>query len=197
MNAIFMRHGRTNYNDLGLCNDDPRDAVSLSPLGEQQARDAARKLEGKTIDRIYVSELPRTRQTAQIVNARRGAPIVTHPALNDIRSGFNGRPVRDYQAAIAHDPLNARVNGGETLLDHKRRVLGFLDELRRGADDSVLVVAHEETLRVLYAAVHPMTDEEMIKLAFRNCEYFETTLGRQTVDEETPWRRPMPGRGTP
>lgn len=171
-----MRHGRTNYNDLALCNDDPRDAVRLSATGERQVGDAARKLAGRVFATVYVSELPRTRQTAEIVNAPHGAPIVAHPALNDIRSGFNGRPVRDYQAAIASDPLHARVNGGESLLEHKRRVLGFLNTLRSTTGDTVLVIAHEETLRVFYAAAHAMADEEMIRLAFGNCEYFETPL---------------------
>lgn len=176
MNVYFIRHGRTNFNDLGLCNDDPNDDVHLTSAGEQQARQAAQRMATVPIRRIYVSQLPRTRQTAEILNEAWGVEIVTHLALNDIRSGFNRRPVREYQAAIAHDRLHARCNGGESLLDHKRRVLGFLGELRRNAEGPVLVVAHEESLRVFYAEANRVPDEQMIDLSFANCEFFEVNL---------------------
>ncbi len=176
MKVIFMRHGMTNYNDLGLCNDSPADPVTLSMEGERQATVAARRLAHTPIQRIFVSELPRTRQTAEIVNQFHGVEIIVHPALNDIRSGFNGRRVTDYQMAIAHDRLNARVNGGESLLDHKLRVLTFLESLDRYRDESVLVIAHEESLRVFYGAANGLPDEEMINLSFANCECFEVTL---------------------
>lgn len=173
MKIYFMRHGCTNYNELGLCNDDPRDPVYLTELGKQQARDAARRLSSVPLQRMVVSELPRTRQTADIVNEFHRVPIDVHPALNDIRSGYNNRPVAEYQAAIAHDPLRARVNGGESLLDYKSRVLTFLDWLRARREDALLVVAHEETLRIFAAHARGLTDEEIPELSFANCEIFE------------------------
>lgn len=173
MNVIFMRHGRTSYNDLGLCNDDPRDPAHLSAQGREQAVAARESLASRRVQQIFVSELPRTFQTAEILNALWSVPVTPHPLLNDIRSGFNGRPVHEYQHAIAHDPLHASVNGGESLFDHKKRVLGFLEVLRDCDQHEVLVVAHEETMRVFYAVFHPVSDEEMIRLSFRNCEYFE------------------------
>lgn len=167
-----MRHGRTNYNDLGLCNDDPNAEVHLNAIGKQQARVAAEQLRDVTLDRIIVSPLPRTRQTAEIVNRYHHAPIEVHPDITDIRSGFDGRGVDEYFAAIAHDPLNARVNGGESLLDHKQRVLGFIDWLQRQPQENVLVVAHEETLRVFVACFEGnIADEHLRDINIGNCEY--------------------------
>jgi probable phosphoglycerate mutase len=148
-----MRHGQTTYNLLGLCNDDPRDDVHLTELGIRQAEEAAETLKDAALERILVSELLRTRRTAEIVNRHHGVPITAHAALNDIRSGFNNRPVAEYFAATGHDRLHLRVNGGESLLDYKARVLGFLDWLCRQPWQQVLVVAHEETLRVFAAAL--------------------------------------------
>lgn len=88
-----MRHGRTNYNDLGLCNDDPAQDVHLTATGIEQAQSAAIALRDVGFDRILVSPLPRTRQTAEIVNQFHAVPIVVHPDLIDIRSGFDGKPV--------------------------------------------------------------------------------------------------------
>ncbi len=69
-----MRHGKTNYNILRLCNDDPKREVHLTEKGSTQAEDAANKLKNVPIVRIIVSELPRTRQTAEIVNQYHPAP---------------------------------------------------------------------------------------------------------------------------
>lgn len=171
MRALFMRHGETDYNRLGLCNGDPTRAVRLSPTGIAQAARAAESLRLEPIERIIVSELPRTRQTADIVNRYHGAPITVQPALNDIRSGFEDRPVVDYQRAIAADPLHSRPPGGELLLEHKARILGFLDWLAGQPERTLLVVGHEEGLRVVIAHFRGLPDEEMIRLSIGNCEW--------------------------
>ena len=176
MKLYLMRHGRTNYNDRELCNDDPARDVHLTAEGIKQAEGAAERLRGVALERIVTSELPRTRQTAEIVNRHHGVPIDPHPALNDIRSGFDGRPVADYFAATAADPLHIRANGGESLLDHKARVLPFLDWLREQPQQALLVVAHEETLRVFKARFEGIADERMRELHFANCEVLEYEL---------------------
>jgi alpha-ribazole phosphatase len=168
LKLFYMRHGQSTYNVLGLCNDDPADPAHLTPLGEQQARRAAEQLKHVRLDRVFASELPRTRQTAAIVNRFHNAPIDVRAALNDIRSGFNNRPVAEYFAATAHDELHARVNGGESLLDHKARVRRFIDWLRSQNDTAVLVVAHEETLRVFEAYFTNLPDAELRSLHFVN-----------------------------
>ena len=172
-----MRHGHTNYNALGLCNDDPNADVYLDAIGQQQAQAAAEQLRDIALDRIVVSPLPRTRQTAEFVNKHHSAPIEVHPDIADIRSGFDGRDVAEYFAAIAHDPLNARVNGGESVLDHKRRVLAFILWLQHQPQENVLVVAHEETLRVFVAYFEGnVPDERLRDLDIGNCEYRYYTL---------------------
>ena len=170
MQVLFMRHGQTNYNLLGLCNDDPADAVHLNPTGIAQAEAAAEQLRDTPLDMIVSSELPRTRQTAQIINRHHQLPLLTHPALNDIRTGFNGRPVSEYFAATASDPLQLAVNGGESLLQHKQRVLTYFDWLRQQTANCILSIAHEETLRVFYARFHQLADVDLRELQFANCE---------------------------
>lgn len=172
MKLYVMRHGRTNYNELGLCNDDPKTDVHLNDTGKLQAQAAAERLRDVTLDRIIVSPLLRTRQTAEFVNRYHAAPIEVHPEISDIRSGFDGRTVDEYFAAIAHDPLNARVNGGESLLDHKQRVLGFIDWLQHQPQENILVVAHEETIRVFVAYFEGnIPDERLRDIHIGNCEY--------------------------
>ncbi|MBL8500581.1 MAG: histidine phosphatase family protein [Nitrosomonas sp.] len=179
MNIYCMRHGRTNYNDLGLCNDDPAQDVHLTETGIVQAQSAAHELRAAAFDRIIVSPLSRTRQTAEIVNRYHAAPIEVHADLADIRSGFESKPVADYFAAICHDPLGARVNGGESLLDHKQRVLRFIDWLKVQQDETLLIVAHEETLRVFVAYFEGgIADTQLRDIHIGNCEYRRYVLQR-------------------
>ena len=169
----FMRHGETNFNRLGLCNDNPQRDVHLTDTGVRQAEQAAEQLRHKPLRRILVSELPRTRQTAEIINRYHRVPIETHPALNDIQSGFDGRPVAEYFAAIGHDPLHARVHGGESLMDHKQRINDFLHDLQSQQEDAVLIVAHEETLRAIYIWFQGLPDSALADQHFNNAEILE------------------------
>ena len=179
MQVLFMRHGQTHYNLLGLCNDDPTQDVVLTPTGIAQAQAAAAQLRTTPLDLIVTSELPRARQTGEIINAERGVPQRTHAALNDIRSGFNNRPVSEYFSAIAADPLHLAINGGESLLQHKHRVLTYLAWLRAQTAQTILSIAHEETLRVFYAWQHSLPDSQLRELHFANCEVFSIELDVQ------------------
>lgn len=172
MNLYVMRHGHTNYNELRLCNDDPNMDVHLTDMGKQQAQSTAEQLREVSLGRIIISPLPRTRQTAEIINQFHHVPIEVHPGIADIRTGFDSKPVDEYFAAIAHDPLNMRVNGGESLLDYKQRVLDFIHWLHQQPSENTLVVAHEDTLRVFIAYFERnVPDEALRDLHIDNCEY--------------------------
>lgn len=173
MRLLFMRHGQTNYNLLGLCNDNPTRDVHLTQTGIEQARIAGQRLSQEPLDMIVTSELPRTRQTGEIINESHKLKLQQHPALNDIRSGFDGEPVSEYFAAIAADPLHIAVRGGESLLRHKQRVLTYLDWLSCQSASTVLSIAHEETLRVFHAWFNRLPDEQLRNLHFANCEVVE------------------------
>jgi len=170
MQLLFMRHGQTHYNLLGLCNDDPARDVHLTDTGIGQAEHAAKKLRNEHLQLIVTSELPRTIQTGEIINRYHQVPMQVNPILNDIRSGFDGRTVAEYFAAIAHDPLHIAVHGGESLLQHKQRVLTYFDWLRQQPYTTILSIAHEETLRVFYAWFHNIADNQLRELHFANCE---------------------------
>jgi len=171
-----MRHGQTNYNLLSLCNDDPTRDVHLTDEGRQQAERAAKRLAECELEKIYTSELPRTWQTGEIINRVHHCQMQAHPLLNDIRSGFESRAVTEYQQAIAQDPLHLRVNGGESILDHKLRILAFLNLLQSQPEQCVLLIGHEEGLRVLDAYNRRLDDNAMLKLHFSNCQILEFNL---------------------
>ena len=168
MYFIGVRHGQSVFNVKGLCNDDPHTYVPLTTQGVHQARKAAFALQNESIEKIFVSPLLRARQTAEIINEELDLPLHVENRLADIRSGFDGKPVADYFAAIESDPLHTRVNNGESILDYHQRVSAFLNELQEKAENHFMLVAHEETLRVFKAWSEGLPVEKVIGLPFDN-----------------------------
>ena len=178
MQAYFMRHAETDYNVLQLANDDPTRNVHLTATGLHQARAAAEQLKDIPFQAMIVSELPRTRHTANIINRCHGVSIRSHPDINDIRTGFDGQPAWKHAAWTRNDPMYAKAPGGESRHEHRRRVQHFIDWLSRHSYHTVLVVAHEETLRVCLAQFRHLDDNAMLTTRVDNCQCFEFTLQR-------------------
>ncbi len=173
MQIIGVRHGQSQYNLLGLCNDDPAAAVDLTPLGAEQAATAARHLQALRIDAVYCSPLLRTSRTARIIGEAIGVDVVDEPRLSDIRSGCESQPVAQYLSAIAHDPVHAKVGDGESLAEYRQRVEGFLCELSQVAFGCVLLVVHEETLRIFQSVCAGESLAAVAGRSFDNCRpYF-------------------------
>ncbi len=89
---------------LGLCNHDPTVDVHLTKKGIQQAKELAKELKAAKIDLIIISELARTKQSANILNEFHGAPLIVDARLNDICNDFEGGKVADYRELKAKAP---------------------------------------------------------------------------------------------
>ncbi len=81
----MVRHGDTALNDENLVHgwvDTP-----LNDKGIEQAHKAAESLKDKDITHIVSSDLPRAKQTANILSKATGAPVITTPSLRTWDSG--------------------------------------------------------------------------------------------------------------
>jgi broad specificity phosphatase PhoE len=85
-NGMFLvRHGDTSLNDEDLVHgwvDAP-----LNEKGIEQAHKAAESLKDKEITRIVSSDLPRARQTANIIGKKLGIPVTLNPNLRTWDAG--------------------------------------------------------------------------------------------------------------
>lgn len=144
MKLILVRHAQTNYNILKLANSDPSVDVHLSDEGIRQANNLAELLKDVSYDIIFISELPRTRQTAEIINKYHNKDLITDARINDNKTGFESQPVVEWMAAIADasDKYEVKFGDGESLNEAAARASAFIDELRTKDYRAVLVSTH-------------------------------------------------------
>lgn len=154
----IIRHGETDWN-LERRIQGQLD-IPLNNTGSEQARLVANHLaEYPPFDFLYVSDLTRTRQTAEPIAAVMGlAPHIT-PSLRERHYGeLQGLtyPEMAAQHPVDHAQLKARVPeyippGGESLQHLAARIQDFfctLAELHRGTN--ILIVTHGGVLDIAY-----------------------------------------------
>ncbi|MDB5162331.1 MAG: phosphoglycerate mutase [Candidatus Saccharibacteria bacterium] len=152
MKLILVRHAQTNYNLHHLMNSDPSVDVHLTELGTRQARKLAHDLKDSNYDVVYISELSRTKETADIINEQHGKAVIVDGRLNDNKSGFENQTVQVWYDALdaSDDKFNARFNEGESYNDIFERVSRFMEDLKTKDYDTVLMVTHRLITQMIY-----------------------------------------------
>ncbi len=166
MKLYFVRHGQTNYNRLGILNDDPEVNVHLTNKGKKQVAQTAQELRNTELTHIYSSQLPRAVETAKIINAYHKLQIKLDSRLNENRTGYNGKPwfFRWVTFKLSHRPFTKKFRGAESLQESQLRVVAFLDEIKqRHPDDSVLIVGHANTGWIIGGYVNNYSIEETFR----------------------------------
>lgn len=154
---LLARHGETDWNAERRYQghaDRP-----LNAAGRLQARELAQSLLSEGVSAIYSSDLLRARETAEIVAAWIGLPVITRDALREIDVGeFSGLTHEEIVARWPEVPARTDALGygwtrGESFEALHTRIAA---ELRRIAGvhpgETVLVVGHGAMMRVVLAA---------------------------------------------
>ncbi len=147
-----MRHGSVTYFDPAG-KPFPPESVPLNELGRAQASAAGRVFAEQQLrfDRVIVSGLPRTVETARRVLAETGQDIApeTWPELEELRGGrLSSIPDAELEDAFTgafHGvvPEHKQFLGGESVGQLMDRVFPALDTLRADpAWDTALLVLH-------------------------------------------------------
>lgn len=156
MKLFLARHTESTYNVKGLLNADPMLDVRLSDNGILQAQQLAIKLSKEKLEVIYISELPRTKQTADIVNASRQIPIFIDKRINENIMGLEGQPVTKYTDLLGNGPnrMYKKFNDGESLEEVRIRVESFIRDLKTSSYSEVLVITHGCIIECMYSIIN-------------------------------------------
>ena len=162
MKIILARHGETPWNAEGRYQG--KIDIPLSAIGERQAANLGERLRGVEITRAVASPLVRAALTAQLaLESHRSAQLAFDPDLKEIDHGeWEGLLAseireRDPERLLAwrEAPVSVQMPGGESLqqvLDRAWPALARACE-GLGADDTLLVVAHDAVNRVLLCRI--------------------------------------------
>lgn len=146
MRIGLIRHGETAWNARGLLQGTTD--VPLNDRGHDQARGAAKLLQGAGWDHVYSSSLGRAFTTAETIAAAIDLePPRRIPELVERRFGvYEGQPywTEDGGRVVLDDPS---VESVESVRD--RAVAAFHDLAARHPGESTLVVSHGTVIRVL------------------------------------------------
>ena len=166
---LLARHGETDWNKEGRWQGwaDP----PLNDTGRAQARALAEQLRATPFDAVYASDLARAHETAEIVAAPHGVPVVADPGLREIDVGS--------WSGLTRSEIEARFPGGErpdgeTRDEHGARVLAAVERIARANPERrILVVTHGGTMRALHGhlsdlPLHPVENCGVLELHFRD-----------------------------
>jgi broad specificity phosphatase PhoE len=152
---LLTRHGETDWNSAGRWQG--HSDTPLNEVGRRQARALADLLDG--VDAIYSSDLARARETAEIVAERLGLPVRLDPRLRERGFGsWEGLTTTEIERRFVDDHRRWQGGDGFGAADAEpfdafaSRIHAFVDDvLRLHADETVLVVAHGGSIRVVHA----------------------------------------------
>jgi len=171
----LLRHGETDWNIRGIFRG--RSDIELSQRGREQAKAAARALEGRGISAIYTSPVRRSVETAEFCSQELGLEFIEAPPLSDPDCGlWEGKDLE--QARMGHPeefhlmqtaPSRLRFPGGESVVEVADRVSDFaLGDLDEEVDGDVLLVTHNFIFQVLTVRVLGCSLDRLYNLEMDN-----------------------------
>lgn len=152
-NIIFIRHGRTDWNDLGRIQG--HSDIPLNTRGHNQAADVATRLfaEEPVIDAIYSSDLQRAVATAEAVNRYFDLEIKLDPRLRETFMGQAEGIHEDEFSKIY--PSREDIRDAESRQDVLKRVQSFLVEtVSEWRGKTIVLVSHGDLIRTLIKHYH-------------------------------------------
>ena len=181
MKLYIFRHGQTDGNVRNIVQGAGVD-IELNETGRRQAERLAAELKGEGLDVIYASPMKRADETARIVAAAAGVPVIPMPGLEEVHFGEAEGMLSDEAKdkykdvfSIIHDTsdpnwMDVRVPGGESVRDSLTRGQKVLERIaaegRAHGWHKIGVATHGALMFNLYQA---MFGEEH---KFENCECF-------------------------
>lgn len=187
--VLLARHGETTWNRKGRIQGWA--PTPLTARGREQARRLAAEIDAYSLDRIYASDLRRTRQTVAPVAERTGVDPAYERAWRERDFGrLQGISKRDLYERFPEysvtergmDGARARPESGESVVDVYERITERWETLAEslGADETVLVVTHGGPLRLLSGAIAGLDPADAGCLdSHGNCALTELSLGEE------------------
>jgi broad specificity phosphatase PhoE len=156
---ILVRHGETVWNVEKIYRG--RTDVNLDEIGAKQAELLGKYLSNWELEAIYSSPLKRALDTANIVASYQKIGVHVAKGLIDFDYGeWQSLPEQEVQRLYPallnewhNNPHKARMPGGESLEDVRRRAIKVVNDVLSKYQGSVLLVSHRVVIKVLICSL--------------------------------------------
>jgi broad specificity phosphatase PhoE len=154
---LLVRHGA--HDLLGRALAGRADGIGLNQRGQGQAQDLAARLENRRIDQIYSSPRQRARESAEPLATRRGLPVHSCEAFDEIDFGewtglsFEALRGQPHWATWVERRSVACPPDGEPFAQVCARALAGIERLMHAhPDQHVAVFSHGDVIKAVLAA---------------------------------------------
>ncbi len=178
--VYLIRHGRTNFNKLGIWQGSGVDSA-LDEEGLKQAHLFYQRYKNEGFDLVVHSSLLRSKQSVQAF-VEEGIPVVEKASINEISWGHHeGKPhtdasIKEYRSVVAawsEERYDVSFKGGESANNLKERIDEFVEWLSNEESTKVLVCSHGRAIRALLCIMKGEPLKEMEKYKHHNTGLFK------------------------
>ena len=142
MKLLVVRHGRTDWNNLGKIQGIVD--TNINEEGIKQAEALAEKLKNEKIDLIISSPLKRALQTASIINQGKTTIITDDRIIERDFGEYEGKTKGEFdKIELWGYRTNTKFEKAENIQEMYKRVYGFLDDIKnKYSSKTILLVIH-------------------------------------------------------
>ncbi len=184
---FVMRHGESESNIKsnmhGVISSREGNIDHLTKQGQEQVKEAAKKLKDEKFDLVFVSPFVRTRDTVNILKENlklKDEQIIFDKRLGELDAGdFEGKPWDEYRNMFKNEEERflEPTHGGESLFDVKKRIGDIFYEFeKKYKDKNILVISHGAPLWMLFSVLNGYDVHQSIEMTgglFRYSEQVE------------------------
>lgn len=172
MKLYFVRHGESEANTRHIISN-RESPFRLTPQGKGQAISLAGKLREIPFMAIFSSPVRRAIETADILSASFRVPYQITEALREYDCGIleersdeeSWRLHREIaEDWILNQSYQRRPEGGECFLDIQNRFLPFIESLKHGNDEHILLIGHGGLFQLMLPLVLHNIDNDFVQL---------------------------------
>ncbi len=176
---LAIRHGETKSNLSDIL--DGQLGGALTPYGESQIKQTAKKLRLENIDVIYTSTLKRAKQSSKIIEKELKKKAIFEKLLIERNLGkYQGRKGIEWHKARLKSKQRRELfkpKGTESFLDVVKRATIFAEKIKqKNKGKRILVITHDAVIKALFAALYKKKISDAMKMKIRNATVYKIRI---------------------
>lgn len=186
MRLILVRHGQTEWNQLGIIQG--RTDIPLNDTGIVQARAAGEWLSQRRIDAVYSSPMQRAFDTATEIARPHGLPVISIDDIIEIDFGLWEEKTADELKRLYPEywndwswhldeekSANMQAESAYTILNRVKRALNSIFE-ENTAGSTAVVVSHTMPIKLIMANAIGLPLKSLQSIKVGNCGICELDM---------------------